>query len=200
MTIRWIDSVTELLRIVEMNRADAAAIVSGVSGLDLMEVAMRRFFVFSVIPILLFAPQTAPAQTVSSEENPVQAERVFVVVNDGVTGGCLLKPNALKIEAEQILQQSGFLVIGDNDQADFRFSISPKGGPFGNVANSCIGAVAIQLTQIEPLGGQRFGTVLALQNGNTITGPKPGFESRLRQSVGQQVSALTNQFLKGRVP
>ena len=39
MPTRWIDSAPKLLTVAEMYQADAAAIVSGVSGLELMEVA-----------------------------------------------------------------------------------------------------------------------------------------------------------------
>ena len=153
-------------------------------------IAMKRLLPSVAIALYLCAPNPAQAQ---AEKN------VAIVVSVAVADACLLKPNALKQEAARVLEQAGHAITIEGEEAEYLFLISPEARPFGNSSQSCIGSVAVQLTQYEVRDDQRFGSVLALQNGSTVMAEQTSnFETQLRNSVREQVSTLANEFLNGR--
>ena len=82
-----------------------------------------KTLVAAIIAIgLCFAATGASANYFSLNQLP-KVEAIKVVVQPGVTGGCLGNPDALKTEAELVLRRSGIKVVEINSSHTLNISV-----------------------------------------------------------------------------
>lgn len=146
----------------------------------------------------LFASSSASAELFYGKYQLRYVEEVFVFVHDAVEGGCLPRPNTLKVEAELILRRSGIKVLEEATQRSHTLQIGPIGGPTTSYANACFGALQIKLFRAERLRDGTVGLVKASDWVSAHIQPKPVFEQQLRETVNEAVTGLANEILKAR--
>ena len=123
---------------------------------------------------------------------------INVYMGDHVTGGCLLNPNALKVEAELILRRSGITISDSADRGPggyYQLSITASG--FEHETCGCAANLDVERKRISFAPEGHAILITACEHGSLATGyTKSAMQETLRTSASEFVSDLANEILK----
>jgi hypothetical protein len=155
---------------------------------------MRLISAATIIAIVFcFTATTGANAQYFSSSRLGKVEAIKVGVEADVDDGCLDNPNVLKIEAEQVLRQSGIKVVEDNSGIFLTIEVIAHA-----ITGGCSAHIGLQTYGFEALTDSTFGLVTAADQGGVRWGPKESFPQQLLVVVNQFVSQLANEILKAR--
>lgn len=144
---------------------------------------------------LVLSNVPALAQGYFSSDQLPKVKAVFVLVEDGVSGGCLPSANVLKVEAELVLRRSGIAVLDTQTGNPHVLDITTNGFA---IRGGCTGKLDIALWRFERLVDGTSGLVEAASVGGIVADANDKFQQHLREVVNESVSRIANEILKAR--
>lgn len=149
-----------------------------------------------IIAVTVFSTRAFGEGAYHDEEELRSLRAVWVHVEDAVSDGCLPNPNALKVQAELVLRQSGIRVV-ESEQATGTHAliISPLGAE--HLPGKCVVAMDLQMFRYAELRDGRYAVLIAYEDsGIWYNHTKASMQEALRSQVSEFVSDLANEILK----
>lgn len=156
---------------------------------------MMQVVTFVAVAMLSISPAWA-AGLIGKHELAL-VEIIHVNVLDEVIGGCLPNPDALKVEAELILQGSDIAVSDRPLSLGPNLIISAVGYALQN-GEGCVVALYIELSTVRFLPQGHAGLVVSFDAADLLSGPKHAMPALLSEAVSENVAELANQILRAR--
>jgi len=168
---------------------------------------MKRLLPAVAILAFLVLPQAAQAQAEYYDQIQLRkVKEIYVDVQTAplfdaaiVEKGCLTSQDALKVEAEQILRNSGITVTDELKRENHFLLIEPLGSSVSNSSDTCFGNIRVSLIQEETLSDGTVGQVGLAYYGTPLIGSKSGFEELLRDYVNRATTILALKILQARL-
>ena len=156
----------------------------------------------AIVALVVFST-TASAEGVYQNTDELRlVQSISVRVSDRVVDGCLPNPNALKTEAELVLQQSGIKVTDEPSERDYRILIAAAGREIklpGSQVGLCIATLDVNMARFIPTPEGHLAAVWAYKLGALVGGAsKAESQENLRTAVSQIVGDLADEILKAR--
>lgn len=150
-------------------------------------------FTFAVL-----AASAAKAQRHYDAQQLAKVDEVYVRVETSAGDDCQARPDAFKVNAEQILRRYGIKVLAERKFTAHKLDISPTRFVWPRAPGICVANLEIELWRFEDRRDGTGGRVPGSYYSSVLSGSRETFQQRLGERIDREVTALANEILKAR--